>query len=340
MYLFALIALGAAWYYAAAAWRKPRPVAIIAAILWLLYFGFEVLVAQAVICDEKCNIRVDLLLIWPILWVASFLASKTPGAWPLRSKVFGAISVGSLIVAVIMIGLVFLEDMDVFSPARRECRLGGVNAVQACDEALRQAPGNFTLYYHRALAHRAKGDHDRAVADMSKGIAESSSPYSKYSDAHTGRGVLHYEKGDIQRALADFDAAIKINQNDAVAYFRRGTALAETANLDRALSDFTRFIDLEAKNQADAANLLAPAKGGAFDSRGLVHLRLGSLDRAIADFDAALKLNPKLAGSLYGRGLAKIRKGDKSAGDADISAARAIRAGVIEDYAKVGLNQP
>jgi len=63
--------------------------------------------------------------------------------------------------------------------------------------------------------------------------------------------------------------------------------------------------------------------GTAFDSRGLVELRLGQYDRAIADYDAALKLNPRTAWSLYGRGLAKRHKGDPSA-QSDMDAAAAI----------------
>ena len=54
-------------------------------------------------------------------------------------------------------------------------------------------------------------------------------------------------------------------------------------------------------------------------------MRLGELDNAIADYDAALKLNPKLAASLYGRGLAKLKKGDTGGGNADITAAKAIQ---------------
>lgn len=81
----------------------------------------------------------------------------------------------------------------------------------------------------------------------------------------------------------------------------------------------------------------APLGQVSFDSRGLVHLRLGNLDKALADYDDALKLDPKFAGAHYGRGLAKIKKGDKAGGDADIAAAIAIKAGIAEEYAKLGV---
>ena len=79
---------------------------------------------------------------------------------------------------------------------------------------------------------------------------------------------------------------------------------------------------------------MAPNSATILGSRGFVHLRLGRLDEAIADDDAALKLNPRLATALYGRGLARRRKGDQAGGDADIAAAEAVQADIAEAYAK------
>ena len=55
---------------------------------------------------------------------------------------------------------------------------------------------------------------------------------------------------------------------------------------------------------------MRPGDGDALDIRGLLHLKMGDLPSAIADFDAALKAEPAMASSLYGRGLAKRRRGD------------------------------
>jgi hypothetical protein len=58
------------------------------------------------------------------------------------------------------------------------------------------------------------------------------------------------------------------------------------------------------------------------------------LDRALGDYDAALKINPDLSSSLYGRGLVKQQKGDKAGGDADIAAAKKIEPGIAEHFGK------
>ena len=53
-------------------------------------------------------------------------------------------------------------------------------------------------------------------------------------------------------------------------------------------------------------------------------------DRALADFDAALKLNPRCASSLYGRGVAKRAKGDRRGADADIAEAMRLQPDVAQ----------
>jgi transglutaminase-like putative cysteine protease len=50
-----------------------------------------------------------------------------------------------------------------------------------------------------------------------------------------------------------------------------------------------------------------------------------------------LRANPSNPYSLFGRGMAKRMIGDSSGGDADIAAARAIRANIADEMAKLGV---
>ena len=43
----------------------------LAAICWLLYAPYELLMHLRVLCSGECNIRVDLLLLWPLLLLVS-----------------------------------------------------------------------------------------------------------------------------------------------------------------------------------------------------------------------------------------------------------------------------
>ncbi len=47
---------------------------LVAALAWLAYFPYEQAMKMRVLCSGECNIRVDLLLFYPLLAVLSVLA--------------------------------------------------------------------------------------------------------------------------------------------------------------------------------------------------------------------------------------------------------------------------
>lgn len=74
MIAFPWIAFAVAGAFAALwAWRRASSAAI-AAGLWLAYGIYETLILTRVLCTGDCNIRVDLLLFYPILLVVMLVA--------------------------------------------------------------------------------------------------------------------------------------------------------------------------------------------------------------------------------------------------------------------------
>ena len=49
--------------------------AMIAGLLWIIYGGYEYLMHARVLCSGECNIRVDLLAIYPFLILVSLVAA-------------------------------------------------------------------------------------------------------------------------------------------------------------------------------------------------------------------------------------------------------------------------
>jgi hypothetical protein len=91
MNVFAIAAAVMAVIHLVAAWQRPRPAVIVSGILWLLYAVYERLVATGVLCDQNCNIRVDLVLFFPILGLATFWAYQSYMGRPGPGKVVGMV---------------------------------------------------------------------------------------------------------------------------------------------------------------------------------------------------------------------------------------------------------
>lgn len=51
-------------------WRSRRRVAVAAGVGWLLYAAYEFGMQQRWLCSGECNIRIDLLVIYPLLLFA------------------------------------------------------------------------------------------------------------------------------------------------------------------------------------------------------------------------------------------------------------------------------
>ena len=85
---------------------------------------------------------------------------------------------------------------------------------------------------------------------------------------------------------------------------------AVVSSLDHSL-DLSRGDDLDrAIADFDAAIRLWPDNAQAYRYRGRIWSRKGDLDRAIADLDAAIRLDPKNPGLLHDRGLIRQQRGE------------------------------
>ena len=74
MGFFAYVAVGVAVVLTLLARIRPRRSLWVAAGGWLTYALYEALMAARVLCSGECNIRIDLLLIWPILLLMTLVA--------------------------------------------------------------------------------------------------------------------------------------------------------------------------------------------------------------------------------------------------------------------------
>ena len=60
--------------FAALGWLRSATVFWVTALIWLAYAGYEMQMVRRIWCTGECNIRVDLLLFYPVLLVVSVAA--------------------------------------------------------------------------------------------------------------------------------------------------------------------------------------------------------------------------------------------------------------------------
>lgn len=199
-------------------------------------------------------------------------------------------------------------------------------ALQDFDAALALDPNDYQAHLARAelqlpRIHAAVEDDLSAVDRLAP----------QQADLRLLLGNLYQGIGQYAGAVHQYDLWIEYHEDDVrlprALAGRCGLQAAANIDLDRALDDC---------NQA-LSKLPSAEHALVFSDRGLVYLRLGRLDRAIADATAAIGLHAKSGNPLYVRGLAELRQGLTAEGQADLAAARKIQPDIARHYTAIGL---
>jgi tetratricopeptide (TPR) repeat protein len=157
------------------------------------------------------------------------------------------------------------------------------------------------------------GDYDKALASFNEAIRLNHNDAVAYFD----RGQTYSFKGDSPQAIADYTEAIRLDPKYADAFFKRARDYFEKGDYDRAITDSTEAIRLNPKYAA------------AFNNRGFFYMKKGDYHRALADYAEALRLDPSDALALCNRGVAKLKINDSS-GNADIAKARELKSAACQ----------
>lgn len=200
-------------------------------------------------------------------------------------------------------------------------------ATADLDHFLTLKPDDVPALLLRARLHLAARQQPAAIADID--AASHATP--KEDGRRLEMGELYQGIGLFGPAIEQYDQWLAAHDEDG----RRATGLLmrcraralEGQELDKALSDCN----------ATVRQLPGTAAARALETRGLVRLRRGELDKSIEDYSAALKLAPKDVWALYGRGVARLRKGATADGQADLATARAQQPRIGEEFVKMGL---
>jgi tetratricopeptide (TPR) repeat protein len=123
------------------------------------------------------------------------------------------------------------------------------------------------------------------------------------------RGIEKGKNGDLDGAIADFNRAIELDPKDDAPYYNRAQAKRLKKDTAGAIADYTRAIELGSTNPA------------AYNNRGNARADNNDPDGAIADYTRAIELKPDYARAYYNRAVAKEAKDDKAGAEADFKTA-------------------
>ena len=237
------------------------------------------------------------------------------------------------------------------------------HALADLSKAVELRPDNPEYLFQRALIHRQNGQADLAAADLDHVLALN----PDFLRAYLPRAEIRLHQKNVDGAIADLDAVDRLAPKQSDLRFVLAERYEAVNRLSRAIAQYDLWIQnhpddskkaiaLGARCRASAienedlaggladcnmalriADKKNPSYGHLFNDRGLLELRQANYDKAISDFDAALKTLPKNPFALYGRGVAKIRKNKAAEGEADMAEAVKILPSVAAPFKARGL---
>lgn len=155
-------------------------------------------------------------------------------------------------------------------------------------------------YERRAQIWRLKRELDLALADMNEAIRLDPNVPRLLGE----RGLMLHNRQAYDKAIADFTAAIRLEPRNGAHYHNRARSWREKKEFDKALADFDAAIQL--RNPSEKTRVLADTDLGGADSsqminslsltyfvRGYTWAAKGDFDKALADYDEAIRRDPK-----------------------------------------------
>jgi Flp pilus assembly protein TadD len=139
-------------------------------------------------------------------------------------------------------------------------------------------------------------------------------------------GTIYSDAGQRDLAASAFDQAIALDPENEKAWSGKcRTEILAAKNPDAAGADCEKAARLDS-HDADV-----------LDSSGIAQFRLGHMDAAFEDFNAAIRTSFKRPGSFFLRGVVEHRLGRAAEGDADIQTALSLDPAIGKTVAGYGI---
>ncbi len=166
-----------------------------------------------------------------------------------------------------------------------------------------------------------KKNYQSAIQLITSAIDAGDLPPKILSIAYTWRAVALENNGNETGALSDFDAAVRVNPDDADAHLKRGNAYLQMATGE----------ETEASGAAETGDEEALKEVGKLEANSREHMQ-----RAVADYGEAIRLDSGNYDAYTMRGQAYYFSSRYDEGIADFTAAIVLNPNVADMHAGLG----
>ncbi|HRZ86936.1 MAG TPA: tetratricopeptide repeat protein [bacterium] len=180
-------------------------------------------------------------------------------------------------------------------------------ALADLDTAISLYRGDARLFFDRGQVQRRRGALDKAIGDFSASLALNVPSQEKNRVAVLNeRAMTFHERGDMRRAREDLDEALRLGLDTARSYFNRGVVALDCGDLDSAVADLSRALEIAGEKEAEN-------RSAALIKRGLAYARKGEYERAAQDFSACIDLRPDMQTGWNNRAFCHVMLGQYDA---------------------------
>ena len=137
--------------------------------------------------------------------------------------------------------------------------------------------------------------------------------------------ITWIQVGYWQNSITLFGHALKVADNNGLAYYNRGMAYHVLGNYRQAIDDYSKMIEIK------------PFYEDAYNNRGIAYKSLGNYKQAIDDYSKAIKIKPDFADAYNNRGNAYKSVGNYKQAIDDYSKAIEIKPDLVAAYINRGV---
>lgn len=133
--------------------------------------------------------------------------------------------------------------------------------------------------------------------------------YPNDARGYSLRAASLWYLGELQRAILDYSRALELQPHDIIAHMGRGQVFAESEEFSRAIEDLDFVHDNLEQAQISDGSLKTQVQAYSFSGRALAHAGLGDFGRALSEFDRSIFLCPDNAFAYFNRAVVYENKG-------------------------------